>query len=331
MELKQKEMKNTDYYSEQQLQEAIDGSSKGDSVIRIGNASSTQTDPTYPKAFGTGNSSPFGWVRFIDEGEVLRIIEHSENMPSHLGIIPEEGEIYSIVGKNLLQFLPWSETEKFTSGVRSVEISSAPVAIRHHYLHINNTCPEVFSCIRKERSENGGAIYTSVYEDISYRALSTDSRERQPNLYNAGSPQLARVLIRTFGYFDIFADGQAVPFRNKKAKELLAILVDRRGGYVSSSEAINLLWENVPEDCSSLGRLRKTAMHLRNTLEEYGIADIIESKNRMRRLNPTKVKCDLYDYLDDPAKNAWLFSEHYMENYSWGEMTLAFLSRMKRQ
>ena len=37
-----------------------------------------------------------------------------------------------------------------------------------------------------------------------------------------------RIVIRTFSYFDIFVDGETIPFSCKKAKELLALLVDRR-------------------------------------------------------------------------------------------------------
>lgn len=52
-----------------------------------------------------------------------------------------------------------------------------------------------------------------------------------------------RIFIRTFGYFDVFVNGSPILFRSEKAKELLALLVDRRGGYVSSSEAISILWK----------------------------------------------------------------------------------------
>ena len=37
-----------------------------------------------------------------------------------------------------------------------------------------------------------------------------------------------RVYLRTFGKFDMFVDGQVVHFTNNKAKELLALCVDRR-------------------------------------------------------------------------------------------------------
>ena len=57
-----------------------------------------------------------------------------------------------------------------------------------------------------------------------------------------------RIVIRTFGYFDIFVDGETIPFSCKKAKELLALLVDRRGGFVTTGDAISYLWEHVECD-----------------------------------------------------------------------------------
>ena len=51
-----------------------------------------------------------------------------------------------------------------------------------------------------------------------------------------------RIVIRTFGYFDIFVDGETIPFSCKKAKELLALLVDRRGGFVTTGDAALLIY-----------------------------------------------------------------------------------------
>lgn len=80
----------------------------------------------------------------------------------------------------------------------------------------------------------------------------------------------AHIFIRTFGYFDVFVDGVPILFRSEKAKELLALLVDRRGGYVSSSEAISILWENEPLSDQTRSRYRKVAMRLKDTLEQFG-------------------------------------------------------------
>lgn len=137
-----------------------------------------------------------------------------------------------------------------------------------------------------------------------------------------------RIQIRTFGFFDVFIDGKAVPFKSSKAKELLAVLVDRRGGYVSAGDAISYLWENEDANKVTLARYRKVAMRLRKELEENGISDIMIQNSGKRCINLKIVQCDLYDYLSDKEKNGNLFNGVYLQNYSWGEYTLPELMKL---
>ena len=137
------------------------------------------------------------------------------------------------------------------------------------------------------------------------------------------SPEESRIFIRTFGYFDVFVDGQPIHFQGGQAKELMALLVDRRGGYLSSGEAIACLWENEPATKTTLARLRKVAMRLKNSLEEAGIAEIIQAKNGERRVVPEKFSCDYYDFLAQGSRGGAVFPGSYMTNYSWAEDTLA--------
>lgn len=153
-----------------------------------------------------------------------------------------------------------------------------------------------------------------------YYAESTDQKQKE-NL-----PENRTVSIRTFGYFDVFVGDIPIAFRNKKAKELFALLVDRKGGYVSSEEAIGFLWEDEPTSTVTLSRYRKVALRLKNTLEEYGISDIIETVDGKRRVIPEKVQCDLYNYLSGKEEYSQLFKGSYLTNYSWAETTLGELS-----
>lgn len=139
-------------------------------------------------------------------------------------------------------------------------------------------------------------------------------------------PENRTVSIRTFGYFDVFVGDKPIAFRNKKSKELLALLVDRKGGYVTSEEAIGFLWEDEPANTVTMSRYRKVALRLKNTLEEYGISDIVESVDGKRRIVMEKVQCDLYQYLSGKEEYANLFKGSYLTNYSWGETTLGELS-----
>ena len=139
------------------------------------------------------------------------------------------------------------------------------------------------------------------------------------------TPENTNVTIRTFGYFDVFVGDKPIAFRNKKSKELFALLVDRKGGFVSGEEAIAFLWEDEPASTLTLSRYRKVALRLKNTLEEYGVSDILETVNGKRRIVVEKVKCDLYDYLSGRDEYAQLFKGSYLSNYSWSENTLGEL------
>lgn len=138
-------------------------------------------------------------------------------------------------------------------------------------------------------------------------------------------PEKRAVSIRTFGYFDVFVGEHPIAFRNKKAKELFALLVDRKGGYVTSEEAISFLWEDESATALTLSRYRKVALRLKNTLEEYGISDVVEVVDGKRRIVLEKVNCDLYQYLSGKEEYAQLFKGSYLTNYSWGETTLGEL------
>lgn len=164
----------------------------------------------------------------------------------------------------------------------------------------------------QKTTEHGSPRYVMLYN--------VDDNSNEEEQTESGS-----VVIRTFGYFDVFVEGKPIAFRSQKAKELFALLVDRRGGYVSSEEAISFLWEDEPVSSVTLARYRKVALRLKNILEEYGIVDVVESVDGKRRIVTDKVKCDLYDYLSGKEEYAQIFKGNYLSNYSWSENTLAEL------
>ena len=145
---------------------------------------------------------------------------------------------------------------------------------------------------------------------------------------NIATPANSHIFIGTFGFFDIYVDGQAILFTHAKSKELLALFVDRRGGYLTAREAITYLWENEPVSKTTLSRCRKVAMRMNETLRKYGIEDIVKAQRGVRCLDISKVHCDLYDYLS--GRSPRLYRGTYMLNYSWAEYTIAELDRERR-
>lgn len=193
---------------------------------------------------------------------------------------------------------------------------SAPPSIQFH----------VLSSSRTLRGYSG--ILLNMDESISLfccRSLDSEDSVSAPQSGETGTEGVT-VSIRTFGYFDVFVDGKPIAFRSQKSKELFALLVDRRGGYVSSEEAIGFLWEDEPANPVTLSRYRKVALRLKNILEEYGISYVVESVDGKRRIATDRVRCDLYDYLSGAEEYSQLFKGSYLSNYSWGEKTLAELT-----
>lgn len=142
--------------------------------------------------------------------------------------------------------------------------------------------------------------------------------------------QRKRVFFQTFGRFDLFVDGQAVHFSNVKAKELLALCVDRQGGSVTLSEAVDKLWEDRAYDDRVKNLYRKAVMYLRQLLKEHGVEEVFKSNRGACNIDPSKADCDYYQLLEgEPeAMRLWKVADSYMEEYSWAEETYAGLVKL---
>ena len=141
--------------------------------------------------------------------------------------------------------------------------------------------------------------------------------------------QRKRVQVRTFGRFDLFVDEQVVQFRNAKAKELLALCIERKGGNVKMEEAIDKLWEDSPYNNNVKARYRKAVAYLNVLFAEYRVPDVFVSSYGTCHINKDKVACDYYDFLDSDEKPQ--FFGEFMHEYSWAEETAARLEMQMQQ
>ena len=136
-----------------------------------------------------------------------------------------------------------------------------------------------------------------------------------------------RIVARTFGYFDLFIDERPVMFKSGKAKELLAMLVDRQGGTVTTDQIIGTLWEDRPNDVSTQNLCCKICKTLQKELDDNGIGDLIITAIGVRSLDISKFDCDLYKMLDGNKHVADRYIGEYMMEYSWAENRAALLDR----
>ncbi|MCF0135694.1 MAG: hypothetical protein HUJ69_04665 [Lachnospiraceae bacterium] len=168
--------------------------------------------------------------------------------------------------------------------------------------------------------------FTSSFVFLCLRDISLQEKYlKWEESLNESKPRNKSVFVRTFGHFDVFIDDEPVTFSNAKAKELLALLVDRAGGVVTSSEAIGLLWSEEPVEEGLKARYRKTAYELRGTLRDHELDDILFEKRGQRGINRGSFACDYYQLLEGDKKAKETFADTYMPEYEWAEETLAKL------
>lgn len=175
------------------------------------------------------------------------------------------------------------------------------------------------------RQADGTFWIYAVAENRDYAGM-----EPAQNNAPTAAQETQRMAIRTFGYFNVLIDGKPIAFQHEKAKELLALLVDRQGKFVSASEIISCLWEDEPVNDYTRSRCRKAAFYLRELLEQYGLEDLVESTSKgYRRVRPEMIDCDLYRYLAGEEDSQVQFRGAYLTDYSWAEQTLTTLMYKK--
>ena len=206
-------------------------------------------------------------------------------------------------------------------------------------VELKSRCPEtaiVFLTGYSEYAVEAFAMHASGYllkpvgkdrleEEIEH-AYNTSRQEASVREDNEGASGV-RVEIKTFGNFDVMVDGKAVTFSRSKAKELLAYLVDRQGGSVTRAEAFALLWEEGMYDRAMQKQLDVMIRSLKQTLESYGISDIVEFQRGTLRLVPEKVDCDMFRMLNGDIKAINSYRGEYLSSYSWASLTEAYVTR----
>lgn len=131
-----------------------------------------------------------------------------------------------------------------------------------------------------------------------------------------------RIRVQTFGNFDIFVDGEILVFPRAKSKELLAYLVDRRGGSATMAEIAAVLWEDKPCSRSVQSQVRNMIYYMMQVLKKAGAGHIIIKNRNNVSVDCTQFDCDYYDFLKGNTNN---YQGEYMKNYSWAEMTVGLL------
>ena len=250
--------------------------------------------------------------------------------------VDDENLILELAVALLEDFGLFDEVKGFSSGQEALD-----------YMNENNVglalldvdMPEMdgltLAKIIKERSPQTSIIFLTGYSEYAVDAFSIHAdgyllkpiardklfQEVQYVIDNRDEDSGTIVKALTFGNFDLFVKGETVVFKRSKSKELLAFLIDNKGGSVTRAEAFAALWEDGMYDRAMQKQMDVIIRSLKDTLSEYDISDILEIKSGAMRIRPELIDCDMYKFLDGDEDAVKSFRGVYMNSYYWASTT----------
>ena len=130
------------------------------------------------------------------------------------------------------------------------------------------------------------------------------------------------IYIQTFGRFMVLKEGRPCNLRGK-AKEILALVVTRRGREISNEEIYITLWENRPYSNRNMVVYYNALRRLKKALKDQGLEKLLISTSRGQIANIREFDCDYYDWLNGTSGTGNEFEGEFLSEYSWGEYILS--------
>ncbi|WP_407312412.1 response regulator [Desulfosporosinus sp. SB140] len=179
-----------------------------------------------------------------------------------------------------------------------------------------------------------------IMKPMTQERLEKTLRRLSKNNDTAGGS--GKPFIQCFGDFEVFLDGEALAWKNSKAKEILAFLVHKRGVPVNWEKIADAVWPDYNAEKAHTN-FHATTYLLRKRLAEAGISQILENGRGNYRLATNQVNCELYQ-LDELLKGnqirrgnldllKQLKQRGYMElsGYAWAHSRAAELDEMLKR
>ncbi len=134
-----------------------------------------------------------------------------------------------------------------------------------------------------------------------------------------------KLVVKCFGYFDVFYQGKPLLFARNKSKELFAYLIDREGATVTNGDVALVLWQEGADKDAEHNRLRVLVNDIRSTLRSIGMEEVLIRRHRQTAINRELIDCDYYRLLEGDIDAINAYKGEYMIDYSWAEMKNAYI------
>ena len=190
-------------------------------------------------------------------------------------------------------------------------------------LELQPHCKIVFCTGYEEYAVSAFQLHVSGY---LMKPITKDAVQKEID-YIKGIKSTEKLLtVQCFGNFEVFYNEEILPLKRKKAKELLAVLIDRNGAGMTAKQICAILFPDDTDDTKNAAYLRQLVLDLKNTLKTIRAEDVLKHDTPYYRIDTNLVRCDYISFLKTGKPE---FHGEYMTQYSWAEETCGMLQNKK--
>ena len=190
-------------------------------------------------------------------------------------------------------------------------------------MELHPRCKIIFCTGYQEYAVSAFQLHVSGY---LMKPITAEAVQREIDHIKGVKATEKLLTIKCFGNFEVLYNGEILPFKRKKAKELLAVLVDRNGAGMTVKQICAILFPDDTNDTKNAAYLRQLVLDLKNTLKIIQAENVLQHETPYYRIDPNLVKCDYFRFLETGKPQ---FHGEYMTQYSWAEGTCAMLQFKK--
>lgn len=190
-------------------------------------------------------------------------------------------------------------------------------------MELQPRCKVVFCTGHEEHAVSAFKLHVSGY---LMKPITPEAVQKEIDHIKGIKATEKLLTINCFGNFEVLHNGVTLRFKRTKAKELLAVLVDRKGAGMTAKQISAVLFPEDADDSKKTAYLRQLVLDMKKTLKTVGAEEVLCHETPYYRINTDLVKCDYLSYLENGKPE---FYGEYMAQYSWAEPTCAMLQFKK--
>ncbi len=186
-------------------------------------------------------------------------------------------------------------------------------------IELQPDCKVVFCTGYEEYAVSAFQLHVSGY---LMKPITAEAVQKEINHIKGVKAKEKLLTVKCFGNFEVFRNGELLPFKRRKTKEFLAVLVDRKGAGLTAKQICAILFPEDTDDNKNAIYLRQLVLDLKNTLKLIGAESVLRHDSPYYRIDVDLIDCDYLSFLECGKPK---FHGEYMTQYSWAEEVCAML------